>query len=147
MEKRSKQKSSAGGVFQPMKKILLGTVAAVMILVVIYLVGTGLMKMSSVYVGEYTVSEDGAAMEIRTGVAASMGYIRDMSVKKDGEEVYLTFYSAFGGLNSSLGAKNTFEIPLDESSAKIYIYRGESGYELILQKNAETNRWERTENR
>jgi len=71
-----------------------------------------------------------------------MGYIR--GYKNDGGGVkphYLTFYSTFGGLNSSFGAKNKFELELGEDDTEIYFNRPDGGYELVLQKNTETGEW------
>ena len=130
------------GMNVKMKNVLMGIATTVALLVGVYLIGTGLMKMPNVFVGEHSLSEDGMTMEISAGVATSMGYIRDVAVKREGEKVYLTFYSTFGGLNSSLGARSEFSIPLDEASGKIYVYRGGNDYELILRKNAETGEWE-----
>ena len=52
------------------------------------------------------------------------------------------FYSAFGGFNSSFGAKSEFELELDKDNTEIYIYRGD-GYVLVLQKDEETGEWAR----
>ena len=136
-------KEKKGGM---VKRALIVSLGVIAMLAAVYLIGTGFVKISSPYVWEYTVSEDGTSMEIKAAVATSMGYIRDVKVKSKGADVYLTFYAAFGGLNSSLGAKNTFDIPLDADSSQIYIYRG-SEYQLILQKNAETGEWQRMDGR
>ena len=52
------------------------------------------------------------------------------------------FYSTFGGLNSSLGAKNEFVLELDENDTEIFFYRGKGGYDLVLEKNRQTGIWE-----
>ena len=46
---------------------------------------------------------------------------------------YLTFYSTFG-INSKLGAKDNFEITLDENVDEIYFYTGNKGYKKVLEK-------------
>ncbi len=124
------------------KKIGFGVLAAVLLVAGVYLVGTGLTRRTDVHVAEYTLSEDGKTMSIIAGVSGPMGYIRDVAVRTDAEKVYLTFFSAFGGLNSRLGARNQFEFPISDAATQIYVYRGESGDELILQKNPENSQWE-----
>lgn len=123
------------------KKIGFGVLAAVLIAGV-YLVGTGLMRRTDVRVAEYTLSEDEKTMTITAGVSGSMGYIRDVAVRADGAKVYLTFFSAFGGLNSRFGARNQFEFPISDAATQIYVYRGGRKDELILQKNPENSQWE-----
>ena len=54
---------------------------------------------------------------------------------------YLTFYSTFG-INSKLGAKDTFQIELDENMDEIYFYKGERGYVKVLEKDKETGAWQ-----
>ena len=49
--------------------------------------------------------------------------------------------SAWGGFNSSIGAKSEYTLKLDPDDTEIYIYRGDGGYELVLQKNAESGEW------
>lgn len=115
--------------------ILAGIVLAVLLT---YFIVTGFEKNTSVFIADYTVSEDGTQMAITAWVASSVGYIRDVDVKReDGGMVKLTFYSAFGGINGSIGAKNTFTIPLDEYASTISIYRGADGYEDILVKDSD----------
>lgn len=56
---------------------------------------------------------------------------------------YLTFYSTFGGVNSSFGTVNTFILELDPDDTEIYFNRPGGGYELVLEKNTETGEWVR----
>lgn len=70
-----------------------------------------------------------------------MGYIRDIKTECNGDAVYCSFYTAFGGLNSNIGAKSKFEINLDDTSTKIYFDRCEAGSVLVLQKDEATNTW------
>lgn len=57
-----------------------------------------------------------------------------------GMNPYLTFYSTFG-INSKLGAEDTFEINLDENMDEIYFYQGNGGYVKVLEKDKETAEW------
>lgn len=73
-----------------------------------------------------------------------MGYIRGFADKGGGVKPhYLTFYATFGGFNSSFGAENQFTLELDENDTEIYFNRADGGYELVLQKDAETGEWVR----
>lgn len=47
---------------------------------------------------------------------------------------YYTFYSTFG-INSRLGAEDTFEIQLDNNMDEIFFYTGSKGYTKVLEKN------------
>lgn len=88
-----------------------------------------------------SVSKDGSTIMIKTSLSASMGFIRDMETEKTGEEIHCSFYRTFGGLNSTIGAKNTFEIKLDASTEKIYFDRGEESDALVLEREAAANIW------
>jgi len=47
---------------------------------------------------------------------------------------YFTFYSTFG-INSKLGAKDTFTIDIDNNVDEIYFYTGGKGYKKVLELN------------
>lgn len=109
-----------------------------------YFIGTGFGKRYDVVLDEYYVSEDGTELSFNVGIASSMGYVRRYKDEGGGVKPhYLKFYSAFGGLNGSWGAKNKFIIALDKEDTEIYFARPDGGYELVLQKNEETGLWER----
>lgn len=78
---------------------------------------------------------------METSLSGSMGYIRAIKTEKADDAVYCSFYCAFGGLNSSIGSKNHFEIKLDESSRKIYFDRGKDADDLVLEKDTAANVW------
>ena len=110
-----------------------------------FVIGTGFTKRTDVILTDYSVSEDGAEIILKTSVASSAGYIRGF--KNDGGGVkphYLTFYATFGGLNSTFGAKNEFVLEVDEDDSEIYFNRTDGGYELVLQKDAQTGVWGKT---
>lgn len=98
--------------------------------------------MAGIMISDYAVSEDGKEMTLKVGVASSMGYIRTLRQKEDGNKKYITFYSTFG-LNSSIGANDEFQIELSPACEQIYFYSGNGEYKLRLQKNSETNEWVR----
>lgn len=129
-----------------MKKKLLYTMFIVVVLFLSFMIGTGFMKRTGVALGEYYVSEDGKIIAFHAGVTSSMGYTRGFKNHGGGVKPhYLTFYSTFGGLNSSLGAKNEFTLVLDENDTEIYFGRADGGYELVLKKDVETGEWVRPE--
>lgn len=99
-------------------------------------------KITSVMLTDYSISEDGNVMTIEVGIASSMGYIRTLKASEDGNRKHITFYSTYG-LNSNIGAKSEFKVELHPSCDEIYFYSGIGEYKLKLQKNSETNEWER----
>lgn len=101
----------------------------------------GFQKRTDVYLQKFSVSEDGSAVTVQTFTTGSMGYIRAVEPKQIGNEIHCSFYSCFGGLNSSFGAKSRFEIQADDSAEKIYFDRGMSFDQLILERDAGTGVW------
>lgn len=127
-----------------LKKKIIAAIAVLLVLASFYLAGTGFQKRTDVFLEEYSVSEDGAEMTFTTGIASSMGYIRGFKDNGGGVKPhYLTFYSTFGGLNSSFGAKQDFKLELDPEDTEIYFARPDQGYELVLVKDEETGEWRR----
>ena len=102
---------------------------------------SGFETRADVYLQDFSVSEDGSVITIETSLSGSMGYIRAIKAEKADDAIYCSFYCAFGGLNSSIGSKNHFEIKLDESSRKIYFDRGEESDALVLEREAAANIW------
>ena len=118
-------------------------VVVVALLIGLWIIGTGLLTRTDVYVAEWTVMPSGDVLTVKVGVAGSMGYIRDCrDVSKDPEVVCLRFYSAFGGLNSNMGARNVFTVPLREGCREVCIVRAD-GLQTVLRKNEATGMWER----
>lgn len=114
----------------------------IVITIVGWMIGTGYTYETSAYIAEYTVSEDGSEIGFTVGVGSSMGYVRGFKDEGGGVKPhYLKFYSAWGGLNSAIGAKSEFVMPLDPDDTEIYVYHGDGGYTLILEKNTETGEW------
>lgn len=124
-----------------MKKYLSIIIILILLVVGALFVSSGFKTRTDVYLQDFSVSEDGSVITIKTFLSGSMGYIRDVKTEEVNDAVYCSFYCAFGGLNSSIGAKNCFEIKLDESSTKIYFDRGREVDDLVLEKDAATNVW------
>ena len=131
-----------------MKKIIAIILLVAVTLTADYLVGTGFMERHDVVLGDYSISEDGEELTFNARVMSSMGYIRGYKDEGGGVKPhYLKFYSAFGGLNGSWGAKSEFVLPLGNDDTEIYFARPDGGYELVLYKNEETGLWERPKTR
>lgn len=127
--------------------IILGILIVIVALSISFLVGTGFMERTDVLLVDYSVSEDGTEITFNAEIMSSMGFIRGYKDNGGGVKPhYLTFYSTFGGLNSSFGAKSEFVLELDKDDSEIYFKRAAGGYELVLQKNKETGEWERPHN-
>lgn len=125
-----------------MRKSVTIFITLIVVIVLSFLIGTGFNKQSYITLIDYSVSDDSKELVFDVSVSASMGYIRGFKDNKEEGKHYLDFYSTFGGLNSSLGAKNSFELELDANDTEIY-FNYDGGYALILQKNIETGKWER----
>ena len=125
-----------------MKKKNIAVIAVIVVLIVSFLIGTGFRKRTDVVLFDYSVAEDGTAITLGVQVSSSMGYIRGFKDNGGGEKPhYLTFYSTFGGLNSSFGSVNSFELELQPDDTEIYFNRTDGGYELVLVKDEETGQW------
>lgn len=126
------------------KSIVIIAITLIIILPLSVFVGSGFSKRTDVVLSDYSVSDDGTKLIFNAGVMSSVGYIRSFKDNGGGEKPhYLTFYSAFGGLNSSFGAKSDFELDLSENDTEVYFNREDGGYELVLKKSAETGEWAR----
>lgn len=112
-------------------------------LTALYVIVPGVTKQGNAYIADYSVSEDGTEMTITVGVSTSVGYIRKVSEhQQQGGKLYLDCYSAFGGLNGSIGAKSKYVVSLDMNTEMIALYRAPDCYEPVLEKN-ENNEWQR----
>lgn len=126
-----------------MKKPL--TIIAVIILLILgaYYIGLGFLPRTDVVVADFEVSEQEDEMTIYTYILSSAGYSRTVkNVSDDPEKMMLKFYSAFGGVNGSIGAKSEFDLPLAPECKEIYVLLYDD-YRLTLAKNPTTGEWER----
>lgn len=130
-----------------MKKKIFLTIAVIVVLMLLMFICTGFRKRTDVVLFDYSVSEDGSAISLEIQVSSSMGYIRGFKDKGGGVKPhYLTFYSTFGGLNSSFGSINEIELELSRDNTEIYFNRPGGGYELVLKKDIATDEWIRPTN-
>ena len=112
-------------------------------LIFAWMIISGYSYQTSAYItDQFVVSEDGKELKFTIAVGSPMGYVRGF--KDEGGSVkphYLKFYSAWGGLNSSIGAKSEYVLKLDPNDTEIYVYHGDSGYSLALKKDIESGEW------
>lgn len=126
-----------------MKKPL--TIIAIIILLILgaYYIGLGFLPRTDVVVADFEVSEQEDEMTIYTYILSSAGYSRTVkNVSNDPEKMMLKFYSAFGGVNGSIGAKSEFDLPISPECEEIYVLLYDD-YRLTLAKNPTTGEWER----
>lgn len=120
------------------KKIVIIIAIVVIAILGVLFLATGAAR-TDVYLKDYEVSSDGKTMTLEIGVSSSSGYVRKMKQTSGSMNYYLTFYSTFG-INSKLGAKDTFEIEIDSNVDEIYFYTGNKGYKQVLRKT-ESGKW------
>ena len=124
-----------------MKKIAV-MLAVLALFAALYVLVPGFSKQGSAYISEYSVSADGREMTVTVGVSGPVGYIRKINVhQQQGGKLYLDCYSAFGGVNGSIGAKTEYTIRIDEATETIALYRAPNAYAPVLQKD-ESGAWQ-----
>ena len=124
------------------RNMIICIIVVAIILVGLFLASGG--SRTDVFLRDYEISQDGKTMTLKVGVSSSAGYIRKMKRTSGSTNYYYTFYSTFG-INSKTGAKDTFEIELDQNVDEIYFYTGGKGYKKVLEKNA-NGEWIKVEN-
>lgn len=95
---------------------------------------------TDVYLKDCEVADDGKTITLKVGVSSSTGYVRKMKQTSGSMNYYLTFYSTFG-INSKLGAKDTYVLEIDSNANEIYFYTGNKGYKKVLEKDEATGQW------
>lgn len=122
------------------KKILIISLASIILVSTISFLATGKAR-TDVVLNDYEISSDRKKMTLKVAVSSSSGYIRKMKRTSGSLNYYFTFYSTFG-INSKIGAKDTFTIDISNDVNEIYFYTGNHGYRKVLELN-ENNEWER----
>ena len=112
-------------------------------LIFAWMIISGYSYQTSAYItDQFVVSEDGKELKFTIAVGSPMGYVRGFKDEGGGVKPhYLKFYSAWGGLNSSIGAKSEYVLKLDPNDTEIYVYHGDRGYSLALKKDIESGEW------
>ena len=60
--------------------------------------------------------------KINVCVVSSIGYVRTMDMRIEGEGVYLDFYRTFG-LNQPLGARSVYIVDIPQDVQRIYVWQ------------------------
>ena len=108
----------------------------VVTIMVLYMIVTGTMKREDVFMLDYSVTEHTGVITMQVGVMSSVGYVRSMeNVSDDPTAAQIEFYSAFGGINGSWGARNVYTIQPGEQCKEIY-FRTYDGWRLVLEKDS-----------
>ena len=121
------------------KKVLIIISVAIIAILGILFLATGGAR-TDVYLKDCEVSDDGKTITLKVEVASSTGYVRKMKQTSGSMNYYLTFYSTFG-INSKLGAKDTYVLEIDSNADEIYFYTGNKGYKKVLEKDEVTGEW------
>jgi len=115
------------------KKIIISIVVVILVVIAGWFLSTGGAR-TDVFLRDFSFDEKCNQMTIKVGVSSSVGYVRKMKQTSGSMNGYYTFYSTFG-INSRLGAEDTFEIQLDNNIDEIFFYTGGKGYTKVLEKN------------
>lgn len=110
----------------------------ILVIVAVFILFTGGVR-TDVYLKDFSVDETNNQIVIKVGISSSTGHVRKIKQTSGSTNYYYTFYSTFG-INSKIGAKDTFEIQLDNNVDEIYFYTGQKGYKKVLEKN-EQGEW------
>lgn len=123
------------------KNNLVFVIMVVVVILVSLIIYSGRAR-TDVYLRDFEVSNDNKTMTLKIFTSGSSGYVRKMKRTSGSMNYYYTFYKTFG-FNSKIGAKDTFEIELDDNVNEIYFYSGKKGYRLVLVRNTATGEWEK----
>ena len=125
------------------KKVLLCAVATAVLLFGVYMILPGFTRLTSVYISDYSLSDDGSEMTINVSVTSSVGFVRKVAVhQQESGKLCLDCYAAFGGINGSIGAKSEHTVKLDKDTEVIALYKNNNCYEEVLRKD-ENGNWQR----
>ena len=106
-----------------------------------YFIGSGVNVREDVVLVDYAAPPDENEMTITVGVASSAGYTRTYkNVSDDPKVIKLQFYSAFGGVNGSIGEDHRFVIDVPPECEEICFYRYGT-FEQVLYRDAATTKW------
>ena len=120
-------------------------ILVVICIIILQVIASGFSIHTSAYItDDFVVAEDGSQITFNVGVGSSMGYVRGYKDEGGGVKPhYLKFYSAWGGFNSSIGAKQELVLELAPEDTEIYVYHGDGGYELTLKRDVTSGEWNR----
>lgn len=122
-------------------KRLLIAASALLFLYLLYFFGTGWNKRTDMVSATDQITEQNGTISFYAGPMSSIGYARSCKADYSGNAAYLTFYSAFGGLNGSVCSTSDFTISIPEACTEIYFPRGDQTFQKIWQKDPVTGVW------
>lgn len=122
-------------------KRLLAAAAVLLLLYLFYFFGTGLNKRGDMVSATDSIAELDGMISFRAAPMSSIGYARACKAEYSGSGAYLTFYSAFGGLNGSICSTYDFTISIPEGCTEVYFPRGDQTFQKILEKDPVTGLW------
>ena len=140
-----KKKSSEAPADSRRSRALLTLGLCALLAAAVYLVGSGFQLRTDVFLADHLVPPEQSEMTIVVGVASSAGYTRAVKdVSEDPAVMVLQFYSAFGGINGSIGEDHRFVLELDPRCTEICFVR-EDYIQPVLYKDAASGEWLRAE--
>lgn len=110
------------------KVLIFGGIFLLALTIAILLTG-GVRK--DVSIRNYKSSIDNKNITIRVKTNSNIRYVRKAVIKKEGNDLYLKFYSAYG-FNASLGTNDTYTLDVKDID-EIYFYIGKQGYKKVLE--------------
>ena len=128
-----------------MRKKVYIILLVVLCIILFEVIASGFSIQPSAYItGDFVVFEDGSEMTFQAGVGSSMGFVRGDRDEGGGANPHrLKFYSAWGGFNRAIGAKNVYTLKLEPEDTEIDVYHGDRGYESALKKDGTSGEWDR----
>lgn len=114
-------------------KIIIIIAVILVVLIGAYMIGSGFKRASNIYVIDYKVSGETMTIRVVSGNTVG-GFVRTLKPVKNGSDVTLNPYSAFGGINGKIGAKDDFDIDVSGAD-KIYMSDASGkNSKLVLEK-------------
>lgn len=125
-----------------------GFLTVLIVIALAIVIGSGFDTREDVVLGGYRTRADGGAVTVEVDVTSPMGFVRSAEERQEDGCLYVRFYSAFGGHNGSIGARDSFELETPEDCREIYFYcdgTQADGYDLVLRREDADSAWERVE--
>lgn len=134
-----------------MKKLLLGMIPTFIIILIIVVI-ISLNKKNDIILTNYSINDKSNTVTLYVTTTTDVGGAREISVRDDGKDKYITFYSTYPLMSKS--TKKSFVIELNSDCENIYFNRGNANissvtkkykgelFGLVLKKDKTLNSWE-----
>lgn len=121
------------------------------IIVLIIVVIISLNKKNDIVLTNYSINDKNNTITLYVAGSDNVGGAREISVKDNGKDKYITFYSTYPLMSKS--AKKSFVIELNSDCENIYFNRGNANissvtrkykgelFGLVLKKDKTLNSW------